>query len=179
MYYAAIKTLDIANGPGLRTTLFVSGCTRHCKECFQPQTWDFQYGEPFTPEVRQQLLDSLAPEHIAGLTLLGGEPFEPQNQPEVAELLKLAKQRYPHKSYWAFTGYTLEELTSPLAQEILSYLDVLVDGPFEVEKKDLSLRFRGSSNQRIIDLNKTRRNGIPTLWDDGYRRGEIYGTSKG
>ena len=86
MYYAAIKTLDIANGPGLRTTLFVSGCTRRCKECFQPQTWDFDYGQPFTPEVRQQLLDSLAPEHIAGLTLLGGEPFEPQNQPEVAEL---------------------------------------------------------------------------------------------
>lgn len=177
MNYAGIKTLDIANGPGLRTSVFVSGCTRHCKECFQPQTWDFHYGEPLTQEVIDKILDSMAPAHVAGLTVLGGEPFEPLNQEAVADLLKQARARYPHKSFWAFTGYTIEELDSPLAQEILSYLDVLVDGPFEIAKKDLSLRFRGSSNQRLIDLNKTRQTGVLTLWDDGYRRGGTYETS--
>ena len=177
MNYAAIKTLDVANGPGLRTSVFVSGCTRHCKECFQPQTWDFDYGKPFTPEVMEEILESIAPSYVAGLTVLGGEPFEPRNQEAVAELLALARERYPQKSFWAFTGYTLEELDSPLAQKILSYLDVLVDGPFQIEKKDLTLRFRGSSNQRLIDLNKTRQTGTLTLWDDGYRRGGTYGTS--
>ena len=171
MNYAAIKTFDIANGPGIRTSLFVSGCTRHCKGCFQPQTWDFSYGEPFTQETIDSILASLSPAHIAGLTVLGGEPFEPANQAAVEELLRQVRAAYPQKSLWAFTGYTLEELTSPTALEILSYLDVLVDGPFQMENKDLTLRFRGSSNQRLIDLKKTRQTGTLVHWDDGYTRG--------
>ncbi len=179
MNYAAIKTLDVANGPGIRTSVFVSGCTRHCKECFQPQTWDFDYGQPFTQEVINQILDSLKPSYVAGLTVLGGEPFEPQNQEAVADLLMQAKEAFPNKSFWAFTGYTIEELTAPTAKEILSYLDVLVDGPFQIEKKDLTLRFRGSSNQRLIDLKKTRQAGTLVLWDDGYKRGEQHAERKG
>lgn len=177
MNYAAIKTLDIANGPGIRTSVFVSGCTRHCKECFQPQTWDFDFGEPFAQEVIDRILDSLEPKHVAGLTVLGGEPFEPRNQEAVAELLRQARRRFPNKSFWAFTGYTIEELDSDTAQEILSYLDVLVDGPFEIDKKDLTLRFRGSRNQRLIDLKKTKEAGTLILWDDGYRRGGVYENS--
>lgn len=171
MNYAAIKTYDIANGPGIRTSIFVSGCTRHCKECFQPQTWDFSYGEPFTQAVIDRILESLDSPRIAGLTVLGGEPFEPRNQAAVADLLRQVRKKFPEKSLWAFTGYTIEELNSETAKEILSYLDVLVDGPFMIEKKDLTLRFRGSSNQRLIDLKKTRETGTLVLWDDGYTRG--------
>lgn len=178
MNYAAIKTYDIANGPGVRTSVFVSGCTRHCKECFQPQTWDFDYGEPFTQEVIDRILASLEPPQIAGLTVLGGEPFEPRNQVGVAALLRQVRDAYPQKSIWSFTGYLLDaELltgkvgSGTLVREILSYLDVLVDGPFQIEKKDLTLRFRGSSNQRLIDVPKTLASGSVVLWDDGWRRG--------
>lgn len=178
MNYAAIKTYDIANGTGVRTTVFVSGCTRHCKECFQPQTWDFDYGEPFTQEVMDRVLDSLAPPYIAGLTVLGGEPFEPKNQAGVAELVRRVRAAYPTKSIWAFTGYLLDaELLAgkvgepTLVREILSCLDVLVDGPFEIAKKDLTLRFRGSSNQRLIDVPSTLERGEIVPWDDGYARG--------
>lgn len=178
MNYAAIKTYDIANGPGVRTSVFVSGCTRHCKDCFQPQTWDFAYGEELTAEVTQQILDSLAPAHIAGLTVLGGEPFEPQNQAGVRALLQTVRARYPEKSLWAFTGYTLDkELLSGKVgnlediRAILGCLDVLVDGPFVAELKDLTLRFRGSSNQRLIDVKKTLQTGEIVLWDDGAARG--------
>jgi anaerobic ribonucleoside-triphosphate reductase activating protein len=178
MNYAAIKTYDIANGPGVRTSVFVSGCTRHCKECFQPQTWDFDYGEPLTQEVLDGILKTLEPPHIAGLTVLGGEPFEPKNQAGVAELLRQVRARFPEKSLWAFTGYLLDsELLAgkvgdaALVREILSRLNVLVDGPFEIEKKDLALRFRGSSNQRLIDVPKTLAAGTVVLWDDGWRRG--------
>ncbi len=178
MNYAAIKTYDIANGPGIRTVVFVSGCTRHCRECFQPQTWDFDYGEPFTQEVIDYILETLAPEQIAGLTVLGGEPFEPKNQAAVAELLRQVRTKYPEKSIWAFTGYLCDaELLAgkvgepELVREILSLLDVLVDGPFQIEKKDLTLRFRGSSNQRLIDMKKTLESGSVALWDDGYTRG--------
>lgn len=178
MNYAAIKTYDIANGPGVRTTVFVSGCTRHCKECFQPQTWDFDYGEPFTQEVMAHILAELAPPYIAGLTVLGGEPFEPKNQSGVAELVRQVRAAYPQKSIWAFTGYLLdEELLAgkigdvSLVRQILSDLDVLVDGPFRIELKDLALRFRGSSNQRLIDMKKTLESGTVVLWDDGYQRG--------
>ncbi len=178
MNYAAIKTYDIANGPGVRTSVFVSGCTRHCKECFQPQTWDFDYGEPFTQEVIDRILASLEPPQIAGLTVLGGEPFEPRNQAGVAALLRQVRDAYPQKSIWSFTGYLLDaELltgkvgSGTLVREILSYLDVLVDGPFQIEKKDLTLRFRGSSNQRLIDVPKTLASGSVVLWDDGWRRG--------
>ncbi|MDR0889841.1 MAG: anaerobic ribonucleoside-triphosphate reductase activating protein [Oscillospiraceae bacterium] len=177
MNIAAIKTYDIANGPGVRVSVFVSGCTRGCKGCFQPQTWDFSYGEAFTDDTLRFLLSELANPHIAGLTLLGGEPFEPRNQAEVARLLRLVREQFPKKSIWAFTGYVYEELLAgrvgnpALVRQMLSCLDVLVDGPFEIEKKDLSLRFRGSSNQRLIDLQKSRENHAVTLWDDGYQRG--------
>ena len=178
MNYAAIKTYDIANGPGVRTSVFVSGCTRHCKECFQPQTWDFNYGEPFTQEVLDSVLQSLEPPHIAGLTVLGGEPFEPKNQAGVAELLRQVRARFPDKSIWSFTGYLLDkemlagkEGDPAVVRQMLSYLDVLVDSPFQIEKKDLLLRFRGSSNQRLIDVPKTLAGGRVVLWDDGWRRG--------
>lgn len=175
MNYAAIKTCDIANGPGVRTVLFVSGCTHHCKDCFQPETWDFDYGQPFTQAVIDRILESLAPSYIAGLTLLGGEPFEPRNQSAVLELLRQVRARYPHKSVWAFSGYLYEQLAggkvgdAQCVREILSLTDVLVDGPFVAAQKDLTLRFRGSSNQRLIDLRQTQ--DTPVLWDDGYSRG--------
>ena len=178
MNYAAIKTYDIANGPGVRTSVFVSGCTRHCKECFQPQTWDFDFGEPLTPEVTDYLLQTLAPPEIAGLTVLGGEPFEPRNQAGVLALLETVRAAYPQKSIWAFTGYLLDEELlagkvgdAATVQKMLALLDVLVDGPFVIEKKNLTLRFRGSENQRLIDMKKTLQAGTVVLWDDGYTRG--------
>ena len=178
MNYAAIKTYDIANGPGVRSVIFVSGCTRHCKECFQPQTWDFDYGAPLTQEVTDYLLETLAPPQIAGLTVLGGEPFEPRNQAGVLALLEQVRAVYPQKSIWAFTGYLLDaELLAgtvgdpETVRKILALLDVLVDGPFMIEKKNLTLRFRGSENQRLIDMKKTLAAGHVVLWDDGYTRG--------
>ena len=178
MNYAAIKTYDIANGPGVRSVIFVSGCTRHCKECFQPQTWDFDYGEPLSQEVTDYLLETLAPPEIAGLTVLGGEPFEPRNQTGVLALLEQVRAAYPLKSIWAFTGYLLDaELLAgtvgdpETVRKILALLDVLVDGPFMIEKKNLTLRFRGSENQRLIDMKKTLQAGSVVLWDDGYTRG--------
>ena len=177
MNYSVIKNCDIANGPGCRIVLFVSGCTHHCKECFQPETWNFNYGQPFTQETVDEILRLLAPSYIAGLTLLGGEPFEPQNQPALLDLVRQVRAKYPHKSIWSFSGYTYEQITSwslgprEITEELLSLLDVLVDGEFVVELKNLNLRFRGSSNQRIIDLNKTRESGTLTLWDDGDMEG--------
>lgn len=178
MNYAAIKTYDIANGPGVRSVIFVSGCTRHCKECFQPQTWDFDYGAPLTQEVTDDLLETMAPPEIAGLTVLGGEPFEPRNQAGVLALLEQVRAVYPQKSIWAFTGYLLDaELLAgtvgdpETVRKILALLDVLVDGPFMIEKKNLTLRFRGSENQRLIDMKKTLAAGHVVLWDDGYTRG--------
>ena len=181
MNYAAIKTCDIANGPGVRTSLFVSGCTHHCKGCFQPETWDFSYGEPFTQDVIDTILHSLEPAYVAGLTLLGGEPFEPANQPAVAELLRQLRARCPGKNVWAFTGFLLDrDLLSgrvgdaALVRQMLGCIDVLVDGPFVLEKKDLALRFRGSSHQRLIDIPATLASGRIVLWDDGYQRGGHY-----
>lgn len=173
MYYANIKNCDISNGPGVRVSLFVSGCTRHCKDCFNSETWDFHYGNPFTQETIDDILNLLAPDYIRGITVLGGEPFEPQNQPGVLELLRQVRKTYPEKSIWAFSGYTLDgymlaKKLGPweVTQELLSYLDVLVDGPFIAEQKDLSLRFRGSRNQRIIDMKKTLASGEIVLWED-------------
>ena len=166
MNYATIKYCDIANGEGVRTSLFVSGCRRHCPNCFNAVAWDFNYGEPFTKEVRNKILESLAPGYINGLSLLGGEPFEPENQRGLLPFLREVKRRFPDKNIWAFSGFTYEELTSKgshpnceCTDEILSIIDVLVDGRFVEEKKNLSLRFRGSSNQRLIDMNETRRTG--------------------
>lgn len=172
MHYANIKNCDIANGPGVRVSLFVSGCTHHCPGCFNEVAWDFEYGEPFTQQTIDTILDMLAPNFIRGLTLLGGEPFEPQNQPAVLDLLRQVKTRYPQKSVWAFSGYTYEQISSGrlgdwnITQEYLRYLDVLVDGPFIEARKDLSLRFRGSDNQRQIDVPATLAAGHIVLWKD-------------
>lgn len=170
MNYAEIKNCDIANGPGVRVSLFVSGCTHRCPGCFNEIAWDFQYGKPFTQETIDYILTLLKPSHIRGLTLLGGEPFEPQNQGAVVELLRQVKNTYPQKSIWAFSGYLFDQdiLSGRLgdASEYLSYLDVLVDGPFIQSKKNLSLRFRGSENQRLIDVKKSLASGTVVLWED-------------
>lgn len=173
MNYASIKNCDIANGPGVRVSLFVSGCTHRCKGCFNQVAWDFDYGAPFTEDTAEQLLTMLAPSYIKGLTLLGGEPFEPQNQGPLVALLRQVRAKHPGKSIWAFSGYLFDrDLLSgrvgdpAVTREFLSYLDVLVDGPFVEEKKDLMLRFRGSSNQRLIDVPASLRKGEVVLWED-------------
>lgn len=173
MNYATIKNCDIANGPGVRVSLFVSGCTHRCPGCFNEIAWDFNYGEPFTQETIDYILKLLEPAHIKGLTLLGGEPFEPENQPAILELLRQLKEKYPSKSVWAFSGYLYDKdiLAGKLGpweitREYLSYLDVLVDGPFVQAKKDLSLRFRGSSNQRLINVPESLKTGEVILWQD-------------
>lgn len=170
MHYSTIKDCDIANGIGVRITLFVSGCTNHCKNCFQPQTWDFDFGEPFTEETEEKLLEMLKPDYINGLTLLGGEPMEPQNQRALVPFLKRVRKAYPNKNIWCFTGFTYEVLKTDgshprceVTDEMLSLIDVLVDGRYVDELKDLTLQFRGSSNQRLIDMVKTRENGEVTL----------------
>ena len=167
MNYCNIKYCDIANGEGVRTTLFVSGCTNHCEECFQPETWDFHYGEPFTEEAAHKVLESLKPDYINGLTLLGGEPFEPQNQRVLVKFLRRVHREFPNKNVWCFTGFTLDgELwrdgshpRCEVTDEMLSLIDVLVDGRFVRALKDISLKFRGSSNQRIIDVKKSLEQG--------------------
>lgn len=173
MNYATIKNCDIANGPGVRVSLFVSGCTHRCPGCFNEVAWDFDYGTPFTQQTIDNILQMLKPPHIKGLTLLGGEPFEPQNQPAIVELLRQVKKAYPQKSIWAFSGYLFDKdiLAGRLGpweitKEYLSYLDVLVDGPFVQAKKNLSLRFRGSENQRLIDVPKSLESGEVVLWQD-------------
>ena len=178
MNYATIKNCDIANGPGIRVSLFVSGCRHRCKGCFNEVAWDFHYGEPFTQQTVQSILSMLAPDHIKGITLLGGEPFEPENQPAIVELLRQIKSKYPHKSIWAYSGYLFDKDILPgklgpweVTREFLSYIDVLVDGPFVMEKKDLTLRFRGSSNQRIIDVPASLATGEVVLWTDWQGRG--------
>ena len=173
MHYGTIKNCDIANGPGVRVTLFVSGCTNKCKNCFQPETWDFNYGTPFTSETENQIIEMLKPSYITGLTLLGGEPFEPSNQKALVPFIKRVREAYPNKTIWAFTGFTLERLKTvgdhsncEVTEEFLSLIDVLVDGRFVEELKSLALRFRGSSNQRLIDMKKTREKGEIVMWED-------------
>ncbi len=171
MNYGAIKSCDVANGPGVRVTLFVSGCRHHCLGCFQSQTWDFSYGTPFTEQTQEMLLDLLDKPYIHGLTLLGGEPFEPENQAGLLPLVQRVRQHLPGKTIWAFSGFTWEQLTGesrasgPNTLPLLSLLDVLVDGPFIQEKKNLSLRFRGSENQRLIDVPATLAAGQVVLWE--------------
>ena len=173
MNYATIKNCDIANGPGVRVSLFVSGCTHHCKGCFNAVAWDFDYGQPFTQETVDSILQMLKPAYVKGITLLGGEPFEPQNQPALVDMLRQIKANYPQKSVWAFSGYLFDRHIQPgnlgdpaITREFLSYVDVLVDGKFEEDKKDLTLRFRGSSNQRIIDVPASLAAGEVVLWQD-------------
>ncbi len=178
MHYGEIKNCDIANGEGVRVTLFVSGCTNHCKNCFQPQTWDFDYGKPFTEETEAELFRLLSPRYIRGLTLLGGEPFEPENQRALLPFLRKLRRELPEKTVWTFTGFTWEELHTEgshprceVTDELLNLIDVLVDGRYVEERKDIGLRFRGSSNQRLLDLNATRASGKLTLLPDQDRHG--------
>ena len=176
MNYGEIKTTDIANGQGVRTSLFVSGCTHHCKECFNAETWDFNFGKPFTKEDEDEIIDSLRPDFVAGLTILGGEPMEVVNQKVVNPFIKRVKEELPNKNIWIYSGYTWEELTdennsrchSEDTMEILNNIDVLVDGEFVLEQKDISLRFRGSANQRVIDVPKTLESGEVVLSQYGY-----------
>lgn len=171
MHYGTIKNCDIANGNGVRVTLFVSGCTHHCKGCFNPETWDFGYGQPYTEETEEKLLRLLAPSYIKGLTLLGGEPMEPENQRALLPLVKKAKERFPEKDIWCYTGYTLEtdlltgKARTEVTDELLSLIDVLVDGEFIEAQKNISLRFRGSENQRLLALRETLDSGRPVLWE--------------
>ncbi|MBE6852026.1 MAG: anaerobic ribonucleoside-triphosphate reductase activating protein [Ruminococcus sp.] len=161
MNYAKLKPYDIANGTGVRVSLFVSGCTHHCKGCFNPETWDFDYGEEFGKKCEDEIIKLLLPDYIRGLSLLGGEPMEPSNQKALLPFIRRLKKRFPHKDIWCYTGYTLEtELLSGRArcgetEELLSYIDVLVDGEYIENQKNLRLAFRGSENQRLIDMKKT------------------------
>ena len=172
MNYCNIKKCDIANGEGVRTTLFVSGCTNHCQECFQPETWDFNYGTPFTAETEDELIESMKPAYVRGLTLLGGEPMEPKNQRALLPFLERVRRELPEKDIWCFTGFRLDdelwqEGSYPrceVTDRVLGLIDVLVDGRFQKDLKNITLLFRGSSNQRLIDMNKTRETGVITEW---------------
>lgn len=175
MYYAEIKTCDIANGPGIRVTLFVSGCTHRCQNCFNEETWDFKYGSLFTADTENELINALRPAYVKGLTLLGGEPLERSNQQGLLPFIRRVKKELPEKDIWCYTGYTFERdiLEKMCAEweetkELLSYIDVLVDGEFVQALKDLGLRFRGSSNQRIINLPESLRTGETVLWEDTF-----------
>lgn len=172
MNYGEIKSCDIANGEGVRVSLFVSGCTHHCKNCFNAETWDFDFGEPFTREIEDKIIEELAPDYIDGFSLLGGEPFEPQNQKVLLPFLRRIKDKYPQKSVWCYTGYLFDkELKSEsrarckYTDEMLSLIDVLVDGEFVQELYDISLQFKGSTNQRIIDVQKSIAKGQIVLYE--------------
>ena len=172
MNYANIKWYDVANGPGVRVSLFVSGCRNHCKNCFNPETWDFDYGQPFTEEVEDKIFKAMEPDYIKGFTLLGGDPFEPENCAALVPFMKRMRKLYPEKSVWCFTGYDYERdlLTGKKGDaetvlKLLRTLDVLVDGRFVEELKDLNLRFRGSSNQRIISVKESLKKDKIVLWD--------------
>lgn len=170
MNYSLIRKCDIANGPGVRVSLFVSGCTHHCPGCFQPETWDFDYGQPFIWKTQHWIFSLLEPSYIDGLTILGGEPLEPGNQRDLLPFVEAVRREFPNKTIWVYSGYTLEQLRArtgehgAVTESLLSLIDILVDGPFIEEKKDLRLKFCGSSNQRLIDLRKTEEAGQIVLW---------------
>ena len=173
MHYAEIKNFDIANGFGVRVSLFVSGCPHHCKGCFNEETWSFEFGQPFTAETEEQILKLLEPSYISGLTVLGGEPMEYMNQEALLPFLEKVKERFPEKTIWCFTGYVFEKdiLNRMIpkwkyTKKMLEQIDYLVDGPFVEAKKDITLRFRGSSNQRIIDVKKSLETGEVVLWEE-------------
>ena len=173
MNYAALKKFDIANGPGVRVSLFVSGCRHRCKNCFNSEAWDFSYGNPFTSDVENEILTELGKDYIMGLSLLGGEPFEPENRAALTDLLEKAKQKCPQKPVWCYTGFQFEELEKQeTAKKMLEYIDVLVDGKFVEELKSADLIFRGSSNQRIIDVKKSLETG-GVVWLEGIWRREM------
>ena len=172
MNYGEIKKNDIANGNGVRVSLFVSGCRNKCPNCFNRDTWDFGFGKPFTKDTLEEILKALSPQYVSGLSLLGGEPFEPENQEELLRLTDTVRKTYPNKDIWCYTGFTYEELFLPDCRAhtentsaLLSNIDILVDGRYIEAQKNISLQFRGSENQRVIDLNKTRKTGEITLWE--------------
>ena len=173
MYYGEIKNCDIANGEGVRVTLFVSGCTNHCKNCFQPQTWDFCYGREFTDATKAEIFAELDKPFVSGLTVLGGEPFEPRNQRDLLPLRREVREKYPQKDIWCFTGFRLEDELlrdgsyprCEVTDALLACIDILVDGRFVKELKDISLQFRGSRNQRVIDMARTRETGQVAIWE--------------
>ena len=178
MYYGELKKCDIANGEGVRVSLFVSGCTHHCPGCFNEDTWDFRYGKEYTEATEEEILQALEPGYINGLSLLGGEPFEPQNQEVLVRLLRKVRERYPQKDIWCYSGYLFDrELLGEsrarcgYTDEMLSMLDVLVDGRFVESLKDITLVFRGSSNQRLIDVKKSLKAGSVVLWEPKIKRG--------
>ncbi|MBQ9699414.1 MAG: anaerobic ribonucleoside-triphosphate reductase activating protein [Lachnospiraceae bacterium] len=177
MNYASIKIMDVANGPGVRMSLFVSGCTHYCKGCFNQEAWDFNYGEPFTQKEIDYIIDYVSGQYVAGLTILGGEPMEHVNQQGLLPLLRQLRAKCPDKSIWCFTGYDFEkDVVGRMmneyeeTKELLSYIDVMVDGKFVEELKDLSIRFRGSSNQRIIMVQESLKTGEVVLWDETSQR---------
>lgn len=174
MNYAKIRKCDVANGPGVRVSLFVSGCNHHCKNCFNPEAWNFNYGEEFTKKEEDQIIEDLKPDYITGLSLLGGEPFEQKNQEGLAPLVSKVKQEYPDKKIWCYTGYTFDEQIlgkmvneehRETTKQMLENIDYIVDGKFVNELKDPKLQFRGSSNQRIIDVKKSLAEDEIVLWD--------------
>lgn len=172
MNYADIKRVDVANGPGIRVSLFVSGCTHKCKHCFNAETWDFHYGKAFTSHTIDEILSYLQPDYIKGLTLLGGEPMEPENQEGLLPLLRKVKEKLPEKTIWCFTGYTFDEdilenmwENCPHTKEFMSYIDVMVDGEFVEELKSMNLRFKGSSNQRTILVQESLQKKEIVLYD--------------
>ena len=176
MNYAEIKYRDIANGPGVRVSLFVSGCSHHCKGCFNEVTWDFNYGTRFTKETEDKIIEALSDEYTAGLTLLGGEPMEKANQKALLPFIRRVREKLPYKTIWCFTGYLFDRDivgsmfdTVPETKELVSYFDVMVDGPFILEEKKITLKFRGSSNQRIIDVRKSLSLGEVVLWEKAYK----------
>lgn len=177
MNYATIKKHDIANGPGVRVSLFVSGCSHHCKGCFNPETWDFNFGKPFTAETEDEILKAMEPDYISGFSLLGGEPFEVENQRSLVSFVKRIKETFPQKSIWCYSGYRFDrDLTNEskvnceCTAELLSYIDIMIDGEFIEEKKNLNIKFRGSENQRIIDVQKSLTDGrVCTVSDDDPR----------
>ena len=175
MNYATFRTHDVANGPGVRVSLFVSGCTHRCPGCFNAEAWDFSYGEHYTAELEQKILDALSPDYIKGFSRLGGEPFEPSNQAVLVELLERIKEKYPNKTVWCYSGYSFTDHILPcclgnpeITKRLIRCIDVLVDGEFVEEKKDLTLRFRGSSNQRIINVPASLEAGDVILCEEFY-----------
>lgn len=175
MNYATIKPTDVANGPGVRVTLFVSGCTHGCRGCFNSEAWDFGYGQEFTDQTQEELLRLLSPEYIVGLTLLGGEPMEPPNQAGLLPFIKKVRGQFPQKTIWCFTGYDFEKdimrkmfPASEVTRELVPLFDVMVDGKFVEEKKNLRLKFRGSENQRILDVKRSLAAGA-AAWCEEFR----------
>ena len=173
MYYADIKKVDVANGPGVRVSLFVSGCTHKCKGCFNEEAWDFKYGHEYTKKEEDKIIELLKPDYVEGITILGGEPFEYVNQKGILPLLRRIRKELPNKTIWCFSGYTfdtdiLEDMCNKYEEtkELISYIDVLVDGKFEIDKKNFKLKFRGSSNQRIINVKESLKNNKVILMDE-------------